>query len=77
MVALVSVVGLVLGAVLSYVQLTRGRAVAIGAGVGQLVGILGLYLLGERYYRPLGLFILGTLIGAVVAAARRRQPQGR
>jgi hypothetical protein len=72
------VVGLVLGAALSYVQLTQGRAAVVVAVVGQLVGIVGLYLLGEDYYRPLALFILGTLVGAVAgAAARRRQPHPR
>ena len=73
MIVFVSVVGLVLGAVLSYVQLTQGRAAAIVAGVGQLIGIVGLYLLGEDYSRPLALFILGTLVGAVAGAAARRR----
>lgn len=43
-----------------------------------MVGIAGLYLLGEDYARPLGLFILGTLVGAVAGAAvRRNRPDPR
>jgi hypothetical protein len=68
----VSVVALVLGSVLSYFQITRGRTVASFAVGGQLVCIVGLLLLGETYYRPLAMFIIGTLVGAAAAAASHR-----
>jgi hypothetical protein len=71
MIVFISVVAFVVASVLSYAQVTRGRTVASFAVGGQLVGIVGL-LLGEDYYRPLALFIVGTLVGAAAAAASHR-----
>lgn len=73
MIVLLGIVVFVVGSMLSFAQATQGRSFASFAVGVQLVGIIGLLLLGTEYSVPLGLFILGTLLGSVAAFWRRRQ----
>lgn len=73
MIALLSAVAVVVGALFAHAQGTRGRAVATYTVGGQLLAITALLVLGAEFFTPLGWFVGGTLVGAVTAH-RRRSP---
>ncbi|GAA4729061.1 hypothetical protein GCM10025782_29840 [Pedococcus ginsenosidimutans] len=73
MTVVIGIVAFIAAFLLGQAQASQGRTIASYAAGGQLLAITLLLSLGERYQEPLGLFIAGTLLGALAAFGRGRR----